>query len=325
MKISKKNIHKNIHTLLVPIVLDTASVGEIKKTILEHQGVYESMQYVYIVNKERILKGVLSLNEVFKSNAIVVIKTLFTNQELITARVNSSCERILYIALKHNIKEIPIIDKEGVFLGTITEQQLLTIMFQKYQNDILSLGGVKKKFSAFDDIFQISILNSFRHRIPWLLVGLMGGILTAAIVRNFEIVLSDNLILAAFIPLIVYMADAVGTQMEAFIIRDLAFNPQLHFLKYFIRQFTITSIISIFSSIVLYVLSYLFYRDYSVSLVLSLSLSIAIISSIFTGILIPYFLSKLKFDPANASGPIATIIQDILSVVVYFLIATWLL
>ena len=125
--------------------------------------------------------------------------------------------------------------------------------------------------------------------------------------------------------IIVYMADAVGTQMEAFIIRDLAFNPQLHFLKYFIRQFTITSIISIFSSIVLYVLSYLFYRDYSVSLVLSLSLSIAIISSIFTGILIPYFLSKLKFDPANASGPIATIIQDILSVVVYFLIATWLL
>ena len=169
------------------------------------------------------------------------------------------------------------------------------------------------------------VLATVFHRVPWLLLGLLGGIMTAGILAGFEKTLSDNLVLATFIPLIVYMADAVGTQMEAFIIRDLAINPRLNFVKYLFHQLLAVTFIGLLVSAVLYGFSLFLYGSAVVSLVLAISLMFAVVSSVMTGLLFPYLFGKLKLDPANASGPIATIIQDVLSVVVYFSVATWLL
>jgi magnesium transporter len=123
----------------------------------------------------------------------------------------------------------------------------------------------------------------------------------------------------------VYMADAVGTQMEAFIIRDLAVNPALDFFQYLLRQFIIVCLIGLITSGLLLAISTLLYGDLKVAVVLALSLFIAIASSVVTGLVIPFLLGRLKQDPANASGPIATIVQDILTVTIFFLIASWLL
>ena len=89
-----------------------------------------------------------------------------------------------------------------------------------------------------DNIFHLSLKVAIRHRLPWLGLGLFGGILASGIVGNFEEIISKNLVLAAFIPLIVYMSDAVGTQMESFAIRDFALHKNLNFFKYFLRQFS---------------------------------------------------------------------------------------
>jgi len=131
--------------------------------------------------------------------------------------------------------------------------------------------------------------------------------------------------LAAFIPLIVYMADAVGTQMEAFIIRDLALHPRIKFNKYLIKQVLIVATIGLLLSTVLFITSIILYQSMGIALTLSLALFLAIISSVVTGLLIPYLFEKTRLDPANASGPIATIVQDILSVTIYFLIASKIL
>lgn len=176
-----------------------------------------------------------------------------------------------------------------------------------------------------DDVLHQTIWQSFRHRIPWLTAGLFGGLLAAVVIDNFEKVISQNLILAAFIPLIVYMADAVGTQMESFVIRDLALNPKIIFSRYFFKHFLVTACIGFCISLVLFLASLIIYDNYQISLVLAISLFLAILTSLVTGLLIPYFFGKFRFDPADASGPIATIIQDILSVLVYFSIASFLL
>ena len=157
------------------------------------------------------------------------------------------------------------------------------------------------------------------------MLGLSGGILTAGIVDYFQITLSRNIVLASFIPLIVYMAGAVGIQMETFIIRDLAVNPRLSFPAYFLRQLSVILLLSLLMSIILYGATLFLYGDPRLSLVLSFSLSIAIVSSVFTGLIVPFLFSKLSFDPANASGPVATIIQDLISVLVYLLSASILL
>ncbi|MEK7136959.1 MAG: magnesium transporter, partial [Patescibacteria group bacterium] len=155
--------------------------------------------------------------------------------------------------------------------------------------------------------------------------GLIGGLIAARIIANFETTLEQNLILAAFIPLIVYMGDAVGTQMEACIIRDLALDAYLPFRRYFFRQLLIIGTIGILFGITIFIAASLFFRNAGIGQVLGIALTAAIISSVFTGLLIPYFASKLRLDPADASGPIATIIQDILSITIYFAVATALL
>ena len=187
------------------------------------------------------------------------------------------------------------------------------------------LHKIRKKVSNIDDILRIPLKKSFIHRIPWLLIGLFGGIIAAKIVKSFQEVLSENLILVAYIPLIVYMSDAVGTQMEAFVIRDFVLHPRLNFLKYFLKHFLVVLLIGIILSASLFTITIFSNNQLRISLVISISLLIAIISSMITGLVLPLVFKQSKTDPANASGPIATVIQDILSVTIYLMVAHLLL
>lgn len=187
------------------------------------------------------------------------------------------------------------------------------------------LHKIRKNVSNIDDILRIPLKKSFIHRLPWLLIGLFGGVIAAKIVKSFEEVLSQNLILAAYIPLIVYMSDAVGTQMEAFVIRDFALHPRLNFLKYFLKHFLVVLLIAIILSASLFIITTYPNKQLKISLVISISLFFSIISSIITGLMLPLVFKRSKTDPANASGPIATVIQDILSVTIYLTIARLLL
>lgn len=182
-----------------------------------------------------------------------------------------------------------------------------------------------KPGDGLDNVMRLSFKKSFKHRFPWLMIGLLGGILAAHIVTSFENVLSENLILAAFIPLIVYMSDAVGTQMEAFVIRDTALHSHLNFVKYFFKHFLVTAFIASILGLTLFVYSLIFNKETKISIVLSISMFLSVLSSVLTGLLLPRLFTKLKLDPANASGPVATILQDILSVLLYFSIASSLL
>jgi len=113
--------------------------------------------------------------------------------------------------------------------------------------------------------------------------------------------------------------------MESFVIRDTALHSSLNFIKYFFKHFLITALIASILGFTLFIYSILFNKDLKISIVLSVSMFISVVSSVLTGLLLPRVFSKLRLDPANVSGPIATILQDILSVVIYFSIASALL
>lgn len=183
----------------------------------------------------------------------------------------------------------------------------------------------EKDNENIDNIFHLSLKAAIRHRLPWLGLGLFGGILASGIVGNFEEILSKNLVLAAFIPLIVYMSDAVGTQMESFAIRDFALHKNLNFFKYFLRQFYVITAIGIALSVLLYLFVAVFQTDLKLAFVISVSMFFSIVSSVITGLLFPRYFNRHRLDPANASGPIATIVQDILSILIYFSVASFLL
>lgn len=146
----------------------------------------------------------------------------------------------------------------------------------------------------------------------------------AQVIKRFGDTLEANLILASFIPMIVYMSDAVGTQMEAMIIRELT-NKKFKFLAFFKKQFLIVFTVALIVGIVAGLLVGYIDNSSSLGVVIGLSLFFGILSSLVTGTLIPYMFWKMHDDPAEASGPIATVIQDTLSVIIFFTIAQALL
>ncbi len=310
---------KNLLTKHVPIASPNDTILLLKKKIKRNIRKYKSINYIYIIDEQDSLKGVISIKEIFRQkNELIIINIIKKN--LVTARLKTKAEQIANLALKNNIKSIPIVDKNNKFLGAVLNDTILEVAYNEHQKDLALLAGIENN-SKYYGVKVLPIIKSLKQRLPWLIVGLLGGFLMSKIIDIFEGTLKDNIILASFIPLIVYIGAAVQTQTGYLIVRDLAFNQKLKFLKYIIRQFKIVFLLGFCISLLVFFFSLLFYNNIIISLALSLAIFLAIISSIFTGVIIPFIFHKLKYDPASASGPIATIIQDLISIIIYLLVA----
>lgn len=313
-------------TTRIPRVLPSETVAGVQQLLREHSRSFDTINYIYVIDAGGKFIGLSSIREMYHHEQGIRIGDICVKDHLVTLPPDANQERAAYLSLKHNIKAIPITDKSGILLGVIPSDALLTILYKETHDDLMRLAGAHGlEASPMDDVLKISPWRSLRHRIPWLFLGLLGGVFAARIIGFFEDTLAKHLILAAFIPLIVYMSDAVGTQMEAFIIRDMALERHLKFRRYLVRQFLCIALIALLFGVLLFLGSALYYGDHRLGITLGASLAIAIISSVGTGLIIPYLFSRLNMDPANASGPIATIIQDILSVTIYFSVAAFLL
>ncbi len=309
----------------VPVMRIGQSVAEVYQAIRRKIPKYKEIHFIYITDENNRLLGTLTLKELFHLAPETEIGSALEKKQLHVARPQAHQESAANLALRHNLRVVPVVDQDGRFLGVLTESAILSILHEEYRKDILRMSGIHPAHAVVDNIFEIPLWKAVQHRLPWLLIGLVGGIVTAHFVGFFEKTIEKNLILTSFIPLVVYMSDAVGNQMEAFVIRDFAISQTLKFSRYFLRQLAIVLAIALIISVAMVGLGYFLYRDWAISGVLGISLVLAILSSVFTGLIIPFVFRRAKVDPANASGPIATIIQDFLSVIIYFGIASWVL
>lgn len=320
----KKTTARELLTKNIPLVSKDRSVKDTLEHFLSKAKSYNSVDYLYCLDEDGHLEGIVSIKELLQADKKTFLSTLMS-KKLIVASPQTHQERLVYLSINKKVKAIPIVQKNGKFLWVIASETILKILHEESQSDIMHLGGFHHHKAAFDNIFDQPLLQLLLHRVPRLLVGMLGGILAAKIIGNFELILQKNLMIASFIPLLVYIADATWTQIEAFTIRDLALDPKLNFWRYLWRQWLIVLCIAIACSVGGRLLSQLFFWNYNFSLIIGISLGLSIFSSLFTGFCIPYILHKFHQDPANASGPFATILQDLLSVIIYFTIASLLL
>ncbi len=312
-------------TASVPTARADQTLGEVHEQIIREMKGIETINYVYVLDGARKLIGIFSIKDLYRFPARTKVASVYKRASLVTVKPTTDQEHVVYLALQHNIKAIPVVSQDHTFLGVIPSDTILTILNREAHEDLLRLAGVHHRRAMTDNILTLPILESLEHRLPWLFIGLVGGLFAARIIGSFEQTLEQNLILAAFIPLIVYLSDAVGTQVEVFLIRDLAIDRHLAFRKYCFRQTLVIGAIAVIFSLLIFSSTFLWYGNANLSAVLGLSLFAAVASSLFTGLLVPYCFYRLRLDPANASGPLATIIQDLLSIVIYFAVASALL
>jgi magnesium transporter len=161
-----------------------------------------------------------------------------------------------------------------------------------------------------------------RHRLPWLLVGLFGSMIATSLMAGFENVLQANLALAFFIPGIVYLADAIGTQSETIAVRGISLH-RVSWRTMIFREIKTGMIIGVVLGLVYFPFSWIMFRDLELALTMSATILVAGSIATTVGIMLPSLLSSLRIDPAYGSGPIGTIIQDILSMLTFFGVAYW--
>lgn len=318
----------NLLTSDVPIFKKSEKIIDVKSHVLTNSKNYTSINYVYIVESNNKLAGVASIKNILNTSDQDLEKPVFDlvgNQTLISVHPYSNQERAAQLAVKYNIKAMPVVDKEGIFLGTIDGDHILSIMHEEKVEDLLKFAGVFEETNHLDDFLSLPLLVSLKHRVPWLIIGLMGGLLISQLISFFETTLRDAVVIAAFIPMMVYMSNAVGQQVTALLIRDSALNSKLPYLKYFVKQFMSVIIIALLMSTLLFLSVLIIHNGFRIASAISLAMFCTVTSSILTGFVVPFIFIKLKQDPANTSGPIGTVIQDFLSVLIYFSVITLVL
>lgn len=311
-------------TRAVPMVKASSSVAVVRAYIHAHIKEFATIDYIYVVDSRGAFVGILSYRTLLASTSSARISSICTTTPLFSVHPESPADDAAHHSLHHTVSSIAVVDKQNHLVGVIPAAGIVRMLHCHRIEALFHHAGIGAQH-ALDNVMETPLAKAVRHRMIWLVLGLLGGLLAAEIIGSFEQTLERNLLLAAFIPLVVYLADAVRTQLEAFTIRDLALFRHVPYLRYFLRQLAIVAVIAVVLGLLAFGVSFFMYQQLTVSYVIALAIVAASIISVVTGILVPLAAKKLALDPANASGPIGTILQDLLSVSVYFLIAAWLL
>jgi len=307
----------------VPVCTSQSTLSEVKEIIFKEASRLDTLNYIYVVDDKKLV-GVFSIQEIFGRQNDVKVKS-FMETAVISARPEDDQEKVAILAIKHKLKVMPITKKNREFLGIVPSDVILDILHREHIEDLLHSIGLHKIEDFSAKINQSSPRVLAKMRLPWLIIGLFGGMLAAKITTFFEEPLKEHFILAAFIPLIVYMADAVGSQTQTLYVRSMAIN-HISQKGYFFKEIKVGSLMAIVLSLILFVMaSFISSGNILIGTILGISLFLTIIFAMVVSVSIVWFLSKLGMDPALGSGPFGTIIADISSLLIYFLVAISLL
>jgi magnesium transporter len=299
-------------------------IRDVEKMLLDKANEFDIIDYVYVVDDNSVLKGVVSIRELYASNKEANVEEIM-KKELVVARPLTHKERIVYLALSNKIKAIPIIDREKHLLGIVPHNTILQIFNEEVREDVFKFGGIFHKVGKEYTTIKSSAVTMIKTRLPWLIIGVLGGTITASIVSSFEHVLNTLLALAAFAPVLAYLSDAVGTQSETLTVRSIALDPLLSLKSYFVREFVVALSLALACGLLLSTIVLLGWQNSTLGLIVGLSMFFSMISAVIISTGFPFLFKKANLDPAIASGPFATMISDVTTVTIYFGIASLLL
>lgn len=226
-------------------------------------------------------------------------------------------ERVASLALHHMLDAVPIVDRGERLLGVVPPSALLHILRREHVEDIHRIAGIGRESHRAREAIEAPPLRRARHRLPWLIIGLLGSMLATFIVARFEAALSEKVAIAFFVPGLVYLADAIGTQTEAVAVRGLSLSHAglAHLIGGELRTGLLIGLV--LGAITLPAV-WLAFGDWQLALAVTVALLAAGGVATSIGLILPWLLQRLGTDPAYGSGPLATIIQDVLSILIYF-------
>ena len=295
------------------------TVSDMVATLRRHA--WEEVGHVYLVDDQAALVGQVPIERLLQAKENTSLAEL-KGLPPIEVLPGDAAEMVALRAVERHEADVAVIDNRRRLLGAIPIGRLLALLHDEHVDNFLRMGGVSR--IDLQSSTGQQTLSAVRARMPWLLVGLAGGFLAGGVASAFAVSLKREVALAFFLPLIVYMADAVGTQTETVLVRRLAYG-EVALWTQLTREALIGASIGAIVAVVASGGLWLWNGYPALAMVVGASLGVtAIVATVMASIL-PLGLARLGADPALASGPVATVVQDILSVGIYLMIATALL
>ena len=278
----------------------------------------DEIYYVYVVDDDERLRGVLPLKKLITNPSVSKIKHVM-KKDPIAVRDSDSIEEVTETIDKYDLVALPVIDSIGRLVGRITIDDVMDEVREQHERDYQLASGISQDVETSDNIF-----TQTAARLPWLLIGMIGGLGNSLILGGFEGNLATNPKMALFIPLIGGTGGNVGIQSSAIIVQGLANNSlkEEDVLSQVFKEAVVALINASTISLIVFIYNFFFLGDRAVTASVSLSLfAVVIFASIF-GTIVPMTLDKLKIDPALATGPFITITNDIIGMMIYMFICS---
>ena len=275
---------------------------------------------IYVVDDNDKLKGRLSLKDLLITSTKTAISEVYI-PKVDFVNVHDNLDEVSNKMRKYDLEAIPVVDNDGILLGRITIDDIVDVIKEEADKDYQLAAGLTQDVEADDSILQLT-----KARLPWLFLGLLGGVGAFLIMVMFENTFDENAVLFFFTPLIAAMAGNVGVQSSAIIVQGLAnddvkgsINSRL------VKEMLLAALNGVVLALFLFVFVWFYEGKINTALAISVSLVAVIIVAGLIGTFVPLFLNKRGIDPAIATGPFITTSNDIFGILIYFMIAKLIL
>ena len=295
-----------------------AKVKDAIETIREKREEVENLYYLWVVDDFERLAGLISLKDLLLESPDRKVSDIM-NPEVISVHTNTDQEEVVRLVKKYDLVSIPVVDEQHRLVGRITHDDIIDVIEEEVDEDISLMAGVINQEIAEESPLKIS-----RARLPWLIVGLLGGILAAAVISQFESSLERILALSFFFPVVMAMGGNTGTQAATVAVRGLATGDisLVNIEKRLWVEMKVALVNGVICGILLGLIVGFWLSDYWLGAVVATALILIILNSGFIGAAVPLVLKRLNIDPAIATGPFVTTSNDILSLLIYLGLVT---
>ncbi len=279
----------------------------------------EMIYYIYVISRSKQLLGVLSVRQLLAAQPEEKLKNLMT-ENVIKVDINLDQEEVAHLFAKYDLLAVPVVNKRDQLMGIITVDDAIDVIEDEATEDIY-------KMAATADIHAGGLLGAVKKRIPWLLILLVGDLLSGSVIKGFEASLHAIVALAFFIPVLMDMGGNVGTQSLTVVVRGLA-TGQLDFSNFWThlwREIKVGFVMAFILGGILSVAAYLWQSNPSLGFIVGISMFITLLTAIIAGTSIPFLIDLIGADPAVAAGPFITTLIDISGLFIYFTLATLLM
>lgn len=312
---SRLEIASSHATANIPILHPNDTVGAVRERLIGQ--VFATVSDLAVCVDGRLV-GIVEIERVLAAAPDTAVDRLMDHDPPAVGP-DTDQEVAAGVMIGHGEGSLAVVDDDGMFLGLIAPKKMLAVMMQEHDEDLLRLSGLLATGSVSRIASEERVSRRLVHRLPWLAIGLIGAMVSAWLVGTSEEQLARTVQLAFFLPAIVYMADAVGTQTETLAVRGLSVGVPIR--RFAAKELITGALIGGAVAAMFFPFCLVAFDDVAVAVTVSVALFASCSVASVVALLLPWLLTRFRKDPAFGAGPISTVVQDLLSIAIYLALA----